>query len=390
MEQQTDVRALLGRGETLLKENHAREAAADYARAVQLEPNDPAAHLGLAEAALALGDLGVAQAAGMHVQQLAPQSGEAAVARAILATIAGRYDAALTEVDRAVDLQPDRGYTHALRAYVLRRLGQRYEGALAEARAARTWGTRDLDHLFPAPPAVTTASATTAPGSDLAPSIPTGPAPRPWSERSPVERQMVRARFLVGNTAIVTYTLIVIDVLVYIGQRLFPVITQNGLLAGVLIEQDPLQAYRLVTSMFLHDPTNLLHIGANMLSLYFVGVIVERIFGSGKFTLIYFASGILAGVVQAVMVPSEGAIGASGAIFGIFGAFGAFILLRRRWLGPAANGIIGQWIFWLALNLFLSISVPGIALFAHLGGLISGFLIGALLTTTMRPKQRTF
>lgn len=387
MEQQTDVRALLGHGETLLKENHAREAAADYARAVQLEPNDPAAHLGLAEAALALGDLGVAQAAGMRVQQLAPRSGEAAVARAILATIAGRYDAALAEVDRAVELQPDRGYTHALRAYVLRRLGQRYEGALAEARAARIWGTRDLDHLFPAPPA-TTAYATTAPGSDLAPSIPTSPAPRPWSERSPVERQMVRARFLVGNTAIVTYTLIVINVLVYIGQQLYPPITKQGLLAGVLIEQDPTQAYRLITSMFLH--LNLLHIGANMLTLYFVGVIVERIFGSGKFTLIYFASGILAGVVQAIVVPNEGAIGASGAIFGIFGAFGAFILLRRRWLGPAANGIIGQWIFWLAINLFISFTNPSIALFAHLGGLISGFLIGALLTTTMRPKQRAF
>ena len=61
------------------------------------------------------------------------------MARALVAVLDQRFDVALTEVDHSIELEPARGYVHALRAFVLRRLGQRYDGALAEARAGRTW-----------------------------------------------------------------------------------------------------------------------------------------------------------------------------------------------------------------------------------------------------------
>ena len=141
---------------------------------------------------------------------------------------------------------------------------------------------------------------------------------------------------------------------------------------GLLIQHDPIQIYRILTAMFLQASLHRTS-PANMLSLLFVGVVVERVFGSGRFAIIYFASGIAAGLLQAFVTPDSIALGASGAIFGIFGAFGAFLLMRRRSLGPAVNAMIGQWVFWLGLNLFISFSDPQIALFDHLGGLIAGF-----------------
>ncbi|HEX5158225.1 MAG TPA: rhomboid family intramembrane serine protease [Ktedonobacterales bacterium] len=384
MEQQQQASAQssqIERGDTLLKQGDTREAAEVFAGVVREEPNNPAGHLGLAEASLALGDFATMQQACAQVQQLAPQSSEAAVARALLAALDQRFDIALQEVEHSIELDPTRGYAHALRAYVLRRLGQRYDGALAEARAGRTWGTRDLDHLFAQVPKPAATLPSVAAGADFAPQIPTTPGPRTWDQRSARERQVVRARFAVRGVPVVTYTLMAINVGIFI-LGIFPggsALYNFGVAQGNLILSDPVQAYRLLTSMFLH--ANLLHIATNMLSLFFIGVAVEQLFGRGRYTFIYFASGIIAGLTQMILIPGGAFLGASGAIAGIFGAFGAVILLRRRTLGPAGNALIGQWLFWLAINAFISISNPGIAGWAHLGGLVAGFIIGAIMTT---------
>ena len=153
MEQQAEVSTLLEQGEALLKEGRVREAAATYARAVQIDPNAVGGHLGIAEASFALSDFGVAAPASQHVLQLAPATADGAIARAILAVLAGNYPAALAELDQAVALDPSRAYIHAFRAFCLRQMGRRYDAALAEARVGRIWGTRELDHLFPKLPA---------------------------------------------------------------------------------------------------------------------------------------------------------------------------------------------------------------------------------------------
>ena len=311
MEQQQQASAQssqIERGDTLLKQGDTREAAEVFAGVVREEPNNPAGHLGLAEASLALGDFATMRQACAQVQQLAPQSSEAAVARALLAALDQRFDIALQEVERSIELDPTRGYAHALRAYVLRRLGQRYDGALAEARAGRTWGTRDLDHLFAQVPKPAATLPTVAAGADFAPTIPTTPGPRTWDQRSARERQMVRARFAVRGVPIVTYTLMAINVGIFI-LGIFPggsALYNFGVAQGNLILSDPVQAYRLLTSMFLH--ANLLHIATNMLSLFFIGVAVEQLFGSGRYAFIYFASGIIAG---------ESLMGVFVAVFGV-------------------------------------------------------------------------
>lgn len=387
MEQQTTAQAQIERGDTLLKQGDVREAAEVFAGVVREEANNPAGHLGLAEASLALGDFATTTQACAQVQQLAPQSSEAAVARALLAVLNQQFDQALKEVDQSIELDPTRGYAHALRAYALRRLGQRYDGALAAARAGRTWGTTDLDHLFAAVPKPAPLP-TVAAGTEFAPKIPTTPPPRTWEQRPNVQRQMVRARFRFRGVPVVTYTLMIINIAVFV-IGLLPggsAVYNFGVSQGLLIESDPIQVYRILTSMFLHG--SITHILFNMLSLFFVGILVERIFGSGRFAAIYFASGIIAGLAQAFLSPADPSLGASGAIFGIFGAFGAFLLMRRRSLGSAANSMIGQWVFWLAINLYFSFSTPGIALWAHLGGLAAGFIIGAIMTSTAN-RQRT-
>jgi membrane associated rhomboid family serine protease len=438
MEQQTDVRALIDRGDTLLREERPAEAAVEYARAVQQEPSAVGGHVGLAEANLALGQYGIAQQAAHYVSQLAPGTADAALAEAILAVLDRRYDAALEALEREIEIDPTRAYTHALRAYVLRRLGRNYDAALADARAARLSGKRDWEALFPRAMAYAAPAPLPTPASAAPSTRPRGSADtydgtphriaygqqRTWQGN----RTLVRLRLLFATTTVVTYTLMAINIAIYMlcAAVSLDFITPLGIRdnflnaclsagtnpvdcyrAGIpnpiyfygsqidqLIQGNPLESYRFLTSMFLH--ANIVHIGLNMLSLYFVGIITERLFGAGRFTLIYFLTGILASIVQfgadvLTNSPTLG-VGASGAIFGIFGAFGAFILLRRRALGPAANGIIGQWVFLLILNLVFSfggfsILGSGIAGFAHLGGLVAGLILGALLAPQVGRRR---
>ncbi|HEX6799940.1 MAG TPA: rhomboid family intramembrane serine protease [Ktedonobacterales bacterium] len=413
MDQVTDARGLASRGEELLLQGKVAEAGAEFSQAAQLDPQLANAHLGLAEVNLALGAYSIVYIACRRVLGLAPESADGAVARAILAVLDRRYEEAVTDLEQAEKLDPGRPYVHALRGYALRQLGRNGDAALAEAKSARLSGNRELSALFPkveTTPTVTSAPSPFAvqPVPAASPAVQAAPnapgTPRPWSERSQLERRMVRWRFLTSNNAIVTKALIAVNVAVYVLCALLSLNLLNplasyyvnratgiltgapnpiysfGLMQGLLIAHDPIQAYRLVTSMFLHIAW--WHIGINMWSLWAVGVITERIFGSGKYLLIYFVAGIVGGATQAILGPDVVALGASGAIFGIFGAFGAFILMRRRQLGPAANFYIGQWVFFLAINLVISFGVGGISAADHMGGLVSGFIIGAIFVLT--------
>jgi rhomboid protease GluP len=416
MQQQTDIQTLMDRGTDLLKSGRLTEAASAFAQAAQLDPKSTAPHLGLAETNLALGDYGMAVAASRQVIELNSGSADAYISRAILGVVEGNFDAALAAIEQAIQLDPGQPYAHALRGYCLRQLGQRYEGALAEARAARGWGSRDFDHLFPKhTPAAETEPQTQQrpPQQDVAPGMPQRiryDQQRNWNTRSPWQRRMVRLRFLFGGIPVVTMTLLIANIVVYLacailGGDLFNPFHQGylvrtdtglfisapnplysiGVAQGLLIQHNPAQIYRLLTSMFLHE--GIVHIGVNMLSLYFVGVVTERVFGTWRFTLIYFAAGIAGALAQALLDPTSVSLGASGAIFGIFGAFGAFVLLRRQAFGAAGGAIISQWLLWLGINLYLTLSDPQIAKYDHFGGLFMGFALGVVLVITARKRR---
>jgi rhomboid protease GluP len=143
------------------------------------------------------------------------------------------------------------------------------------------------------------------------------------------------------------------------------------------------QYWRLVSAMFLHgDGTvrgDLLHLGVNLWALWQLGRLYEIMFGTRRFVLIYFATGIAASITS--LLHNAGAsVGASGAIFGILGALVSSIrrsprFRHERW----AKGVIQQLVFWIIVNIAIGMSFPQIDMAAHLGGLVAGLLLGALL-----------
>ena len=119
--------------------------------------------------------------------------------------------------------------------------------------------------------------------------------------------------------------------------------------------------WRLITSGFLH--ASLIHIGSNMLALFFIGRALEPALGSLRLGLIYFVSLVAGSLGVMALEPDSLSIGASGAIFGLMGAF--VIIARDRGISVMQSGI-GPVIL---LNLVITFTIPGIAIGAHLGGL---------------------
>jgi membrane associated rhomboid family serine protease len=142
------------------------------------------------------------------------------------------------------------------------------------------------------------------------------------------------------------------------------------------------QYWRFITPIFLH--VNVLHIGLNMLNLVVLGVFLERLFGHLRFLLIYLITGIIAVVASFYFAPQEISVGASGAIFGLVGAYSVFVLVHRQ--AFPRGGIPA--LFWLlviiALNLSIGFFVSNVDNYAHLGGLLSGCLLGWIFTPLYR------
>jgi len=148
--------------------------------------------------------------------------------------------------------------------------------------------------------------------------------------------------------------------------------TRAYLLFGTIPLTLAFEPYRLITYMFLHG--GLGHLFANMFSLYVLGSLYERYYGSSRTALIYFLSGVVAGISPTIRHLVFGelsvGVGASGGIFGLFGAIVA-TPLRPLVLHP--------------FNIFaiVIVNVPavfnpsiGVDWLAHLLGFISGFTVG--------------
>jgi rhomboid protease GluP len=136
------------------------------------------------------------------------------------------------------------------------------------------------------------------------------------------------------------------------------------------------EVWRLITYMFLHG--GWLHWLSNSWVLYQLGTLYEALFGSKRFAAIYFATGIVAGLASALLHPGP-AVGASGAVFGIMGAF--FFSIWRSPLyrhQPWTRSLLGQLLFWIAVNIYIGYRLPFIDNTAHVGGLIAGLILGLI------------
>jgi membrane associated rhomboid family serine protease len=176
---------------------------------------------------------------------------------------------------------------------------------------------------------------------------------------------------------VVTYALIGICLFVYLLQQADPGFTGRYGLIPFAVEQG--QYARLLTSAFLH--AGLLHLATNMITLYIVGIPLERVLRPARYLTVYVLSA-LGGSLLSVWLSPEFSIGvgASGAIFGLFGA----LVVLRRQVGAEAGGLAVL----IGLNLVISFAVPNISWQAHIGGLITGTLVALVMTGIDRLNRR--
>lgn len=143
--------------------------------------------------------------------------------------------------------------------------------------------------------------------------------------------------------------------------------------------------WRLLSSVFLHSGA--IHLGFNMLSLYYLGSFVEESFGRGRFLALYVLSGISGGIAYLYFGGFDSSVvGASGAIFGLLGGVLGYSL--RRGTFSWQNPIVRQLLILTALNLYLGFSIPNISNTAHIGGLIGGAVFGWLAAPTVYARKR--
>lgn len=154
----------------------------------------------------------------------------------------------------------------------------------------------------------------------------------------------------------------------------------HGWLAGPYLTDGYHQYWRLLTSGFIHE--SILHIGMNMLSLWFVGRSLEPAIGKTYFAAVYFTS-LLAGSFGVLLfTPDSPALGASGAIFGIFGAL--IMLAHSRRIPLWQSGMLPMLIF----NLVFTLTVPGVSIGAHVGGLVAGCITGKIVVEYGEKRNR--
>ncbi len=206
-----------------------------------------------------------------------------------------------------------------------------------------------------------------------------------------------------GRVLPVTGLLIAINVAVFIAESLQPSSvpgdprfpggsTDNGVLEqlGATIPgmMSSGQYWRLLTSCFLH--IGVAHIATNMLALLWLGGLAERFYGPLRFLGIYLAAGIGGGIATGVLAPDNIGAGASGAIFGILGAMLVASWRNRAVIGEAASRAIfanlGQL---LVLNIVISF-LPGIGLWAHAGGAVTGAVLALIIPFNSPTYPRTY
>lgn len=204
-------------------------------------------------------------------------------------------------------------------------------------------------------------------------------------------RTQFGAKVTPGGRPVVTQAIIVICAMVWLLQKASPRVTSELQFVPVLGVSEP---WRFLTAAFAHSPGQLLHILFNMYALWVLGQYLEPMLGRVRFAALYLVSAF-GGSVGYLLLAAPPAVldggiapttwmtpmvGASGAVFGLFGA----LLVLNRHLGRSSGPILAV----LAINAVLGFVLPGIAWQAHLGGLVTGIALAAVITATAAQSRR--
>jgi membrane associated rhomboid family serine protease len=189
------------------------------------------------------------------------------------------------------------------------------------------------------------------------------------------------SRSLSAYGPLVTFALIGINVGIFFVELLLGgqlngtgnTIYSHGVLYGPAVADG--DWWRLITAPFLHY--GLLHLGMNMLVLWFIGPPLEEYFGHARYLLVYVVSGLAGSAGALIWSPDALTVGASGAIWGIMGA--ALVLEARRIyvFGGQAMGLV-------VINGALTFLIPGISKGGHVGGFVGGALCALAFSSFRR------
>jgi rhomboid-like protein len=199
------------------------------------------------------------------------------------------------------------------------------------------------------------------------------------------------------RTTPVVLNLIIINVIVWVAQLAFDKTYDLTDKIGLFpYDSGYFKPYQLVTYMFAHASYDIagrivfFHILFNMYSLWLFGTALERVWGPKRFLIFYLICGLAAGFTQLFL--GDGAVGASGAIMGLLAAFAYLFPNTEFYMMFIPIPIKAKYMvaIYAAIDLFGGLH-PGkadnIAHYAHLGGLVMGFILVIIWNKT---NKKTF
>jgi rhomboid protease GluP len=138
------------------------------------------------------------------------------------------------------------------------------------------------------------------------------------------------------------------------------------------------EPWRMLASNYVHG--GIIHIALNMWCLWNLGFLAERVFDPWTYVLTYTFCGLAGSLSSLWWHPIAVGVGASGAIFGLAGALIAALYLGHLPISKQAiQGTLKSLLIFAGYNLFFGAAIPGIDNSAHIGGLVAGLALGAVL-----------
>jgi rhomboid protease GluP len=203
--------------------------------------------------------------------------------------------------------------------------------------------------------------------------------PTPWVRRSESTIGLTQVIFGINAAVFLGMALSSSTVMDFPGREL----VQWGANLGALTFSG--EWWRLLTNVFIHG--GLLHIAFNMWCLWNLGQLCESLYGRWTYAAIYLTCGVGASLASAAWHPYVPSVGASGAIFGLAGALiAAFKLGEFSVPRSALSGTLRSLGAFVVYNLIFGAVIPGIDNTAHIGGLVTGLIVGALIAL-IAPRQ---
>jgi membrane associated rhomboid family serine protease len=193
------------------------------------------------------------------------------------------------------------------------------------------------------------------------------------------QRTPVRTMRSIQVEPIATYVVIAINAAIFFGARSSASAANDLFLFGPAVADG--DWWRLLTGGFLQ--LEWWHIGMNMLSLYWLGRMIEPALGHVRYVGVYLASLLVGSLSVMLFSPNTPTLGASGAVYGLLGA--AIVMARNRNIDLMQSGLVPI----LVLNVLLTLVWSNISVAGHFGGLVGGVVVTYVVEEIDRRRRNS-